>query len=310
MLGKTHTTAFAYLTPGPTHNPRNLSHTPGGSSSGSAAAVAAGMVPVALGTQTGGSVVRPASFCGIVGFKVSHGLISTDGVLPFAKSLDTLGFFTHSAADMLAFWRHQRALGQDAGRAEDVAFAAPEPLPVVEPAMETAFRAAVERIRRAGLAVRAIDIVPMLAQLRQAQRTVMFYEGARSHEERYRQYGDRLADMATLVREGLQMSAGQYDEARRFVADCKIKMAESLGETAVILTPAAPGPALVGLTSTGDARLNGPWTALGTPAITIPLPVGAALPLGLQMTADHGKDAVLLHAAIKLERLLGQANAR
>src|SRR6202521_4321466 len=104
LLGKTVTTAFAYRTPGPTRNPRNLEHTPGGSSSGSAAAVAAGMVPLALGTQTRGSVLRPASYCGVTGFKASYGLLPMEGVLPFAKSLDTLGFFTHTPADMLTLW--------------------------------------------------------------------------------------------------------------------------------------------------------------------------------------------------------------
>ena len=104
LLGKTHTTAFAYRTPGPTRNPRNLEHTPGGSSSGSAAAVAAGMVPFALGTQTRGSILRPASYCGVTGFKPSYGLVSVDGVLPYAKSLDTVGFFTNTPADMLALW--------------------------------------------------------------------------------------------------------------------------------------------------------------------------------------------------------------
>ena len=115
LMGKTHTTAFAYRTPAPTRNPHNLQHTPGGSSSGSAAAVAAGMVPLALGTQTQGSVLRPASFCGIAGFKPTYGLVSMDGVLPFATSLDTLGFFTATAADMLALWN---ALGYetDVGR--------------------------------------------------------------------------------------------------------------------------------------------------------------------------------------------------
>src|SRR5262249_13446137 len=101
LLGKTHTTAFAYITPAPTHNPRNLLHTPGGSSSGSAAAVAAGMVPVALGTQTGGSVVRPASFCGVAGFKTSYGLISTEGVLPVSRGPHTLGVFTPFAVRTL-----------------------------------------------------------------------------------------------------------------------------------------------------------------------------------------------------------------
>ena len=112
LLGKTHTTAFAYRTPAPTRNPRNLEHTPGGSSSGSAAAVAAGMVPFALGTQTRGSILRPASYCGVTGFKPSYGLVSLDGVLPYAKSLDTVGFFTHTPADMLALWE---AMGHSSG---------------------------------------------------------------------------------------------------------------------------------------------------------------------------------------------------
>ena len=129
LLGKTQSTAFAYRTPAPTRNPRDLGHTPGGSSSGSAAAVAAGMVPLALGTQTGGSVVRPASFCGVTGFKTSYGLLAMDGVLPFAKSLDTLGFFTHSAADMLAFWE---SIGRSTGGKEDFALGAPNPMPDVD----------------------------------------------------------------------------------------------------------------------------------------------------------------------------------
>ena len=300
LLGKTHTTAFAYITPAPTHNPRNLAHTPGGSSSGSAAAVAAGMVPLALGTQTGGSVVRPASFCGVAGFKASFGLISTEGVLPFAKSLDTLGFFTRTAADMLAFWE---AIGSSTGRAEDFPLAAPDPLPDVEPAMVLAFRDALDRCRRAGLVIRTLDIAPMLVRLREAQRTVMFYEGARFHEARYKEHGDRLADMANLVRDGLQISEDRYDEARRYIAESRTHMAELFKATPVILTPAAPGPAPRGLTSTGDSRLNAPWTALGTPAFTIPMPIGSALPLGLQLTADHGQDARVIRTAVKLERL-------
>src|SRR5262249_33318930 len=231
----------------------------------------------------------------------SYGLISTEGVLPFARSLDTLGFFTHSAVDMLALWR---ALGFSTGRAEDFPLAAPDPIPDVEPPIALPFRGAPERLRRARLTVRTLDITPMLIQLRQAQRTVMFYEGARVHEQRYKQYGDRLADMANLVRDGLRLSVDQYDEARRYIADRKARMARLFAATPVIVPPAAPGPAPQGLASTGDSRLNAPWTALGTPAITIPLPVGTALPLGLQLTADHGQDARVLLTAIKLERLL------
>jgi len=300
LLGKTHTTSFAYRTPAPTHNPRDLAHTPGGSSSGSAAAVAAGMVPLALGTQTGGSVLRPASFCGVAGFKTTYGLLPMDGVLPFARSLDTLGFFTQSAADMLAFWT---AFGRGGGSSEQFPLAAPDPVPDVEPAMRDAFTAALGNLRKRGVTIRTVDIAGMLAKLAAAQRIVMFYEGARFHEQRYREYGDRLADMAALVREGLRMTVEQYDDARRFIADCRARVAEWHKATPVILVPAATGPAPLGLSNTGDSRMNAPWTALGTPAISIPMPV-SGLPLGLQLTASHGEDARLLHAAVRIEKLL------
>jgi Asp-tRNA(Asn)/Glu-tRNA(Gln) amidotransferase A subunit family amidase len=302
LLGKTQSTAFAYRTPAPTRNPRDLAHTPGGSSSGSAAAVAAGMVPLAIGTQTGGSVLRPASFCGITGFKTSYGLLPMEGVLPFARSLDTLGFFTQTAADMLAFWE---SMGHSVGRTEDFPLAAPDPLPDVDAAMATAFQQALSRLRRAGVSVRSIDIAPMLAKLVDAQRTIMFFEGARFHEQRFKEYGDRLADMADLVREGLQIPVTRYDEAMTSVATCKNTVAEMYKSTPVILVPAAVGPAPLGLASTGDSRMNAPWTALGTPAITIPMPVGNALPLGLQLTADHGQDARVIRAAVRVQTLLG-----
>lgn len=121
LLGKTECAAFAYRTPPPTRNPRNLAHTPGGSSSGSAAAVAAGMVPIALGTQTLGSVLRPATYCGVTGFKPSYGLLPTEGVLPFAKSLDTVGLFTQTPADMLTLWE---LMGHPTGHTEDFAWRA------------------------------------------------------------------------------------------------------------------------------------------------------------------------------------------
>jgi Asp-tRNA(Asn)/Glu-tRNA(Gln) amidotransferase A subunit family amidase len=301
LMGKTHTTSFAYRTPAPTRNPRNLEHTPGGSSSGSAAAVAAGMVPFALGTQTGGSVLRPASFCGITGFKPTFGTLPLEGVLPFAKSLDTLGLFTHTPVDMLAWWT---ALGHPAGRAEDIVFGAPEPMLDVEPAMTAAFQRALTTLRGAGITIRPIELASMLATLVRASRTVMFYEGARFHEARYQQYGDRMADMGELVREGLQISTPTCDDARRQIAEAKKRIAERYASTPVILVPAATGPAPRGLQSTGDSRMNAPWTALGVPAITIPMAVGAALPLGLQLTAAQGEDARVLQSAVRLHRIL------
>ena len=301
LLGKTHSTAFAYIDPAPTHNPRDLAHTPGGSSSGSAAAVAADMVPVALGTQTGGSVLRPASYCGVTGFKTTYGLLPMDGVLPFARSLDTLGFFTHTAADMLAFWG---AIGQPTGRAEDVPLAVPDPAPDVEPAMAYAYRDAVARLLKAGYTIRPIPITAMLAKLRDAQRTIIFYEGARFHEARFKEYGTRLGAMGDLVRDGLQISSQQFDEAMRYVGECRKTMAELYKATPIVLVPAATGPAPRGLSSTGDSRMNGPWTALGTPAVSIPIPMPSGLPLGLQLTGNHGEDARVLQTAVRLERTL------
>lgn len=303
LLGKTHTTSFAYRTPGPTRNPRDLAHTPGGSSSGSAAAVAAGMVPVALGTQTGGSVLRPASYCGVAGFKATYGLLPMEGVLPFAKSLDTLGFFTHTAVDMLAWWE---AIGYSTGRAEEFPLAAPDPLPEAEPEMTAAFVDALARLRRAGVVVQTIDVAGMLAKLVEASRTVMFYEGARFHEQRFKEHGDRLADIANLVREGLQIPARRHDEALRYIAECRKTVVELYKATPVILVPAATGAAPRGLSSTGDSRMNAPWTAMGVPAMSVPMPIASGLPLGLQLTAAPGEDARVIRTAMRLETVFRQ----
>jgi len=144
----------------------------------------------------------------------------------------------------------------------------------------------------------------MLTRLNEATDIVMFYEGARFHEQRFNEYGSRLAVLADLVREGLQISPERYDEARRYIAECKTRVAEMYKATPVILVPAATGPAPLGLTSTGDARMNAPWTALGTPAISIPMPT-VGLPLGLQLTADHDQDARVLRTAVRLQLALG-----
>jgi Asp-tRNA(Asn)/Glu-tRNA(Gln) amidotransferase A subunit family amidase len=301
MMGKTETTAFAYRTPPPTHNPRDLAHTPGGSSSGSAAAVAAGMVPLAIGEQTLGSVLRPASFCGVTGFKPTYGRLSMEGVLPLAKSLDTLGFFTHGPDDMMALWN---ALGYPTGQPEELELGSPEPMPEVDAAMAAAFENALSRLRKAGARIRPIDIAGMLAKLADAGQLVMFYEGARFHAARYREYGDRLGELAQLVRDGLQMPADRYEETLRFIASCKVQMRDLFATTPVILTPAAVGPAPLGLGFTGDARMNAPWTALGVPAISIPMPISSGLPLGLQVTAAAGEDDRVLQTAVSLQRLL------
>jgi len=266
------------------------------------------MVPVALGTQTKGSVLRPASYCGVTGFKASYGLLPMEGVLPLAKSLDTLGFFTDTPADMLLLWE---SMGHPAVRIEDFALGAPEPMPEVEPAMATAFQNALSLLRTAGASIRSIDIVGMLVKLSDAADTVTFYEGARFHQQRFNDYGARLgAELVELVQKGLQISVERYNETMRYVDSCKPRFTELFKATPVILTPAAVGPAPLGLASTGDPRMNAPWSALGTPAISIPMPVPSGLPLGLQLTAEHGQDARVLRTAVRLQRMLDTAAAR
>jgi Asp-tRNA(Asn)/Glu-tRNA(Gln) amidotransferase A subunit family amidase len=297
LLGKTQTAAFACRTPAPTRNPRNLLHTPGGSSSGSAAAVAAGMVPIAIGTQTHGSVLRPASYCGVTGFKPTYGLLPTEGVLPVARSLDTLGLFTHTPAGMLLLWDALGYACDPRQHDSSLSVGVLDPLPEVEPPMARAFGWVVGFLRSRGVDLQPIAITPRLDRLFQESRVVEQYEGARVHEARFREYGDRLLDIADLVRAGLRMPEARYLEALAFIDESRARMVEQYAATPVILAPAATGPAPRGLTSTGDPRVNSPWTAIGTPAISIPIPVITGLPLGLQLTAAPGQDARVLRAA-------------
>jgi Asp-tRNA(Asn)/Glu-tRNA(Gln) amidotransferase A subunit family amidase len=227
-----------------------------------------------------------------------------EGVLPFAKSLDTLGFFTHRPDDMLGLWD---ALGYPIGQPDEVPLAVADPLPDVEPQMAEAFRQTIATLRRGGASIKPIDIAGMLTTLVADARTVMFYEEARFHEDRYKQYGERLQDMAALVREGLEIPVGKYDQARRSIAEGKARVAEIYKATPIILVPAAPGPAPRGLDSTGDSRMNAPWTALGTPAISIPMPVAGGLPLGLQLTGGQGADARVIRTAVRLHHILHDA---
>jgi Asp-tRNA(Asn)/Glu-tRNA(Gln) amidotransferase A subunit family amidase len=170
--------------------------------------------------------------------------------------------------------------------------------------MAAAFQRAVARLQRAGVRLVSIDIVAMLSSLNSAARTVMFYEGARFHRERFEQYGDRLADLATLVREGLQITEAMYGQAKQEITDSQIRCRELFARAPIILVPAATGPAPLGLGFTGDTSMNAPWTALGTPAISIPMVVAGGLPLGLQLTAGRGQEALVLRSAVRLYELV------
>lgn len=308
LLGKTTSCAFACRTPTATRNPRNTAHTPGGSSAGSAAAVAASMVPFAVGTQTHGSVVRPASYCGVTGFKPTYALVSNEGVLPVARTLDTLGFFTHTPDGMSLLWG---ALGYRVEPASAELYGVPDPPLDVEPLMRDAFEEVVTTLRTTGHDVQPLPIAPLLATMPRENRIVEFYEGARVHEARFREHGDRLGDVAEMVREGLRIPAARYDAALAFIAECRETLAHQFTQTPVILTPAATGPAPQGFGSTGDARMNSPWTALGTPAITVPMPVRPdELPLGLQLASAWGTDGHLLATASTVAQTLRTAGWR
>jgi len=294
VVGKTHTTAFAYFDSAPTRNPRNVKHTPGGSSSGSAAAVAAGMVPFALGSQTQGSVLRPASFCGVVGFKPTLGLLPLEGVMPFAPTLDTAGFFAETPQDMRRLWQCLGG-GGGTGLRRMAAFPA---VAEVEAPMRSAFEAAIERID-----AKVVDPPDSFRELYVAVRNIQDYEGARSHQEAYWRHRERVGvKMAQLVERGLGMPLEQYEASMEHLQRARLEMDQVFSQFDVILTPAALGPAPEGFATTGDPRMNAPWTGLGTPAISIPMPVSEGLPLGLQMTAGRGRDSFLVDVACIVER--------
>jgi Asp-tRNA(Asn)/Glu-tRNA(Gln) amidotransferase A subunit family amidase len=219
-----------------------------------------------------------------------------------AKTQDTLGLFAHSPADMLLLWE---ALGHETGKEESLTLGVPDPLQEVEPEMSKAFASALSVLQKAGVSIQPVKMGEMLDKLSDLNEMIMFYEGAQFHKQRYEEYGSRLEDLAALVQDGLKIPVEKYDGAMRYIAECKSRVAEMMKETPVILTPAAPGPAPLGLSSTGNAKMNAPWTALGTPAISIPMLVPSGLPLGLQLTAEHGQDARVLRTAVRLQGILG-----
>jgi Asp-tRNA(Asn)/Glu-tRNA(Gln) amidotransferase A subunit family amidase len=298
LFGKTQTTAFAYLDAAPTRNPRNPAHTPGGSSSGSAAAVAAGVVPFAIGTQTMGSIVRPASFCGVVGFKPTFGTLPTDGVLAFAPSLDTVGLLAENVGMCVEVWR---ALQLPVSSESPLRFGIPTLLPLVSDEMSAAFEQAIGILRR-DYVVESIDLPYRYTDLLAAARCVNDYEGSRSHHDRWKEYGDRIGEkLASLIVRGTAISDSDYQESLQLLQTAIGAMSAVFAEFPILLTPATPGAAPAGLSSTGDPVMNAVWTALGTPAIGIPIPRAAGLPLSLQLIARHGADSMLLNAAKTVE---------
>lgn len=306
MVGKTHTTAFAFFDAAPTRNPHNTAHSPGGSSSGSAAAVAAGMVPLAIGSQTQGSVLRPASFCGVAGLKPTRGLLPLDGVMAFAPTLDHAGLFASQATDLQVAW-HALGFHKDEGPTDEIGVLDWPPGDRVEPEMASTFRAAVQRLAAAGLRVRRVPRPGFFDALPDTLRTVMAWEALCEHGERYRAHGKRIGTALTaLMEEALKIPESRYQAELDVLNTAREAFATWIPDRTVLATPAAPGPAPLGIQSTGDPRCNAPFTALGVPAVSIPMPVPEGqLPLGMQLVAPSGRDSLLISTASLCERALG-----
>lgn len=299
VLGKTVTTEFAYFAPGPTRNPRDTDRTPGGSSSGSAAAVAAGMCPLALGTQTVGSVIRPASFCGVVGFKPSYGRIPTDGVLPLAESVDHVGLFTRTVAgaDLAASVCVDDWTPVDVARRPTLGVPDDAYLDQASAAARETFERQVDALDAAGYEVRRVDALADVDAVNDRHEALVAAEAALAHREWFDEFGDRYAAAtADLVTDGRSTPVGELADARRGRRALQQALHERMDDHGVDLwvSPAAPGPAPVGIESTGNPVMNLPWTHAGLPTVTVPGGEVDGLPLGLQCSAAFGADESLL----------------
>jgi Asp-tRNA(Asn)/Glu-tRNA(Gln) amidotransferase A subunit family amidase len=310
VIGKTVTTEFAFFSPGPTRNPHNLGHSPGGSSSGSAAGVAAGFFPLALGTQTGGSVVRPASFCGIAGFKPSFGRLPTVGVKIFSWSLDTLGVFGKGVRDVafgagLIAARDWRIDGTQAG-APHLGFLEPQPWAQADDEMLAAFERARDLAVRAGARVTSVSLPPIFREAFAAHQTIQDYEATRALAAERDMAPERISDvLLKTLDEGAAISSADYDAAQDTALAARRACAEVMGSVDVLVTPSAPGAAPAGLGSTGSSVFNRIWTLMGVPAVNVPgLRSQAGLPLGMQVLAPFGRDRSALLAADWLEARL------
>jgi Asp-tRNA(Asn)/Glu-tRNA(Gln) amidotransferase A subunit family amidase len=311
VLGKTVTTEFAAFTPGKTANPRNPAYTPGGSSSGSAAAVADGMVRLAFGTQTAGSVIRPAAYCGCIGYKPSFGLINRAGVKPLADSLDTVGILAHSVEEAAFF------AGVLSERPALRHLVAPDKTPrfglyrtpmwdQAEPATAAALDTAREALDRAGAAIAELAIAPEHRGLAEAQNAIMGFEMVRAFaHERTLHSAELSPRFAQMLDAGMTIGADEYDRAIASAAQARAGLDAFFGGCEAVLVPAAPGEAPIGLGNTGDPIFNRMWTLLGVPCVTLPARwADNGLPTGIQLVGPIGGDARLMACAVVLERSL------
>jgi Asp-tRNA(Asn)/Glu-tRNA(Gln) amidotransferase A subunit family amidase len=312
ILGKTVTTEFAHQQTGKTRNPHNLEHTPGGSSSGSAAAVAAGMVPIATGSQTAGSVIRPAAYCGIAGFKPSYKLIPTIGVKCYAWSLDTVGLYAAGVADVAfataAMTGRDLRVDRAAPTAPRVALVRTHNWADASADMQNAVDTAARAIEAAGASVTEFALPPLLQDAWRAHKVIILYEAGLSYAFEYDNKRELLGPKTVaMLDEAKTVSVDAYDDARRIAKRARLALADLMGEFDVILTPSAPGAAPHGIGATGVANFNWLWTLMGTPCVNVPgLSDPAGMPLGVQIVGRFGRDRAALEAALFAEHALAR----
>ena len=312
IIGKTTTTAFAANDPTPTLNPRDHDHTPGGSSSGSAAAVAAGMIPLALGTQTGGSVIRPASFCGVAAIKPSFRLLPTVGVKCFSWTLDTVGLFAAGVEDLAcglaAMTDRPELLGGAKVSVPRIGVVTQEFAGAPEAASEEALRVASLAAERAGASVRVIALPKIAAEAWRIHTTIQQFEAHQAFAWEYRANYDAMPPLLRRrLDDSVDITPAAYDEARTIAVRSRRALAETFEDVDVLLTFSAPGAAPKGLDWTGDPRFNRLWTLMGTPCVNIPATIAdGSLPVGVQVIARFGDDAGALEAARFVEAALAR----
>lgn len=301
VIGKTVTTEFATRKPGPTANPANPAHTPGGSSSGSAAGVGDGMFPLAYGTQTAGSIIRPAAFCGAVGYKPSFGMINRNGMKIMSDSLDTVGVMARSVADCALF--AGAVSGRDLGdpdarpdRAPRIGVCRSFSWDLAAPETEALLPDVASRLTRAGAVLRDFALPASFAALREAHPIVMNSESARALGWELAHHPDGISEgLRERLAFGLSRSEAEVVNALTVFRDTQNGFAGALGDLDVLITPSAPGEAPEGLDWTGDPAFNYVWTSLHVPCVTVPAGPGRnGLPLGIQIVGRRGDDRAVL----------------
>ncbi len=301
VIGKTVTTEFATRHPGPTANPHNTAHTPGGSSSGSAAGVAAGFFPLAFGTQTAGSIIRPAAYCGVVGYKPSFGTISRFGMKVMADDLDTVGVMARSVADCALFAGAvaDRELGDPDTKphqAPRIGFCRSPVWEHAAPETQALLEDAASRLSRAGASVTDFALPDSFAGLAQAQAVVMNAQSARGMGWEMLYHRDQLTEVLREKLEwGLAQTTADVDAALALFDHVHHAFGPALGDLDVLITPSAAGEAPKGLEWTGDPMFNLQWTAMHVPCVTVPAGTGPnGLPLGVQIVGRIGADREVL----------------